>query len=184
MDTAECSGQAPTYRSTMNFRHTYRRSGQWPVTVRVTTGDCTAASQRPTGTGTELAAAATSVQIRPAPDVSNGPERPDMRAGLGPATYPRAGKAFDLTVAGHEPDGILRQVSVRLPDGSVRTVKRGPIDCHDPILTWPEDDWHTTVPVTIASPGTHVLTTTATSTGCDGQSSQTHTTRSTVTVDP
>lgn len=180
----ECSSNSDmiAYSAPVRFRHGYRRPGVYSLLAVVTSSGCDAAGSPPVGPSTEIAVAAGRVVVNGGPDVTNGPEKPEVDAGVDPAEPPRVRTSFDLQILARDGDGIVRQVTLIGPDGKRRMFTREIERCDDPLIAWPRSEWAFTVPQRFNRAGTYQYKTEVVSTGCDGGNMQRSSNRSNVTV--
>lgn len=180
----ECSSPADTiaYAAPVRFQHGYRRLGAYSLQAVVTSAGCDASGSPPLGRSTEVSVASEKVIVAGGVDVTNGPEKPQVDAGVDPAKPPRKRKPFDLQIVARDGDGVVREVALTGPNGKRQIFTRELERCDDPLVAWPTSEWAFTVPQRFDREGTYHYKTEVLSTGCDGGHAQKAISRSNVTV--
>ena len=164
---------SPSSKEFVN-EHAYRVAGVYRVEVIAVSGGCGRQERRVT--------AFESITIAPGPNLANGPQLvvptaiPEPLSGRDPSLVYLTATAIDA-------DGFVSRLVVDWGDGSAPSVLDFPLsDCHDPISTFPTSNVGETLTHDYATSGSHTVTITGTSSGCNGGDIQTASSEATVTA--
>ena len=156
---------APPADTTDTYRHAYRRTGTYHVTLSYITPQCE---------GTRAFAASGDLPVGPGLLLSNGPEPPTLALSV----------AQGIVATGTDDDGYVRRIVIDWGDGSPKSPHDFPLSgCLDDGRSWPsvrnppgiEGRNHfqeTIFNHTYAKPGHYIIRGTVTSSGCTGADPQ------------